>query len=130
MNSYETLELSKKNDIETVEKRFMHLCSILQNNSETMGKNLDTFNEYEKAYKKICEDKNVWINSAMINNMKNSIFKENKSLYRKGEDINIEMEFTIEDLFNQNIKKIQYMRKMENPYNKIKNVICVTEMVK
>ena len=56
----------------------MHLCSILQNNNESMGKNLDTFNEYEKSYKKICEDKNVWINSAMINNMKNSIFKENK----------------------------------------------------
>tara|TARA_Y100000996_G_scaffold395784_1_gene361309 strand:+ start:1179 stop:2075 length:897 start_codon:yes stop_codon:yes gene_type:complete len=120
MNSYETLELSKKNDIETVEKRFMHLCAILQNNNEGMGKNLDKFNEYEKAYKKICEHKNVWINSAMINNMKNSIFKENKSLYRKGEDINIEMGFTIEDLFNQNIKKIQYMRNMENPYNKIK----------
>ena len=51
-------------------------------------------NEYEKSYKKICEDKNVWINSAMINNMKNIIFKENKSLYRKGEDINIAVSYT------------------------------------
>ena len=33
--------------------------------------------------KKYAKIKNVWINSAMINNMKNSIFKENKKFVSK-----------------------------------------------
>ena len=56
----------------------MHLCSILQNNENSMGNNLDKYNEYEKAYKKICEERNVWENSAiqaMLSNMKNNICK-------------------------------------------------------
>ena len=32
MKPYEILELSPKSDIQTVERRFMHLCSILQEN--------------------------------------------------------------------------------------------------
>ena len=48
MKPYEILELSKKSDIQTVERRFMHLCSILQNNENSMGNNLDKYNEYEK----------------------------------------------------------------------------------
>ena len=54
MKPYEILELSPKSDIQTVERRFMHLCSILQDNENSMGNNLDKYNEYEKAYKKIC----------------------------------------------------------------------------
>ena len=34
MKPYEILELSKKSDIQTVERRFMHLCTILQNNKK------------------------------------------------------------------------------------------------
>ena len=120
MKPYEILELSKKSDIQTVERRFMHLCSILQNNENSIGNNLDKYNEYEKAYKKICGQRNVWENSSMLSNMKNNIFKNNTKLSRRGDDIHLEMVFTIEDIFNQNMKKVQYMRKMEDPYNKIK----------
>ena len=45
MKPYEILELSQKSDIQTVERRFMHLCSILQNNENSMGNNLDKYNE-------------------------------------------------------------------------------------
>ena len=125
MKPYEILELSPKSDIQTVERRFMHLCSILQNSGDSMGNSLDKYNDYVKAYKKICEQRNVWENSSMLSNMKNNIFKNNTKLSRRGDDITLEMSFTIEDIFNQNMKKIQYMRKMETLTIKLENVIFV-----